>query len=83
MARKKKAPRPTTRLDRVFGMIGGVLAGALISLLLVALSTGKLPYPGALGIVAAALPGIPFGALLGWLYPRPFTMIADGIFTGL
>ena len=83
MARKKKTPRQTTRIDRVFGMIGGVFAGALISFAVVALATGRLPYQGAIGLLVAMLPGIPVGALLGWLCPRPFTMIGDGIFSGL
>jgi hypothetical protein len=64
-------------------MICGVIAGGMASILLFALFSGRPPYPGILGILVWALPGLPVGALLGWSYPRPFTMIGDGIFSGL
>ena len=83
MGQKKKSPRPLTRSDRVIGMICGILAGALVSVFAVAVFSGKLPFPGVFGIFVSTLPGVPVGALLGWCYPRPFTMIGDGIFTGL
>jgi hypothetical protein len=83
MGRKKKSPRPQTRFDRIVGIICGILAGAMLSFFAVAVFSETLPYPGVFGIVVSTLPGIPVGALLGWFYPRPFTMIGDGIFSGL
>lgn len=83
MSRKKKSPRQLTRIDRIVGMVCGILAGAMVSFFAIAVFSGKLPYPGVFGIVVSCLPGVPIGAFLGWLYPRPFTMIGDGIFSGL
>jgi len=84
----RKRPRLSERDERIqrrVGMVGGIITGALMSVLVICVINHGMPFHNAvLGIGAAAIPGGALGAWLGWLHPPMFVFLMEiilGIFS--